>query len=243
MFERVRVTRASEDVVEQVKSAIFSGRFSPGERLPSEREMAEQFGLSRMTIRDALRILESAGMVEIKLGAAGGAFVREPNLDPFHNSLSSMLRFKKATILELAEARKIVETATAELAAQRATAEDLEALRRAVDSAKIAREEGDPHYMPHSVDFHVALARAARNHVLNLTVNSFRTLLANVLEKLLPTPDMAERALHDHWEIYKAVEARDGAKARRLMAEHLSYFEDKVRALEGTDFKRLRSDV
>ena len=232
MFQKVKIARASEEVIKQVENAIFSGRFSPGERLPSERELAEQFGLSRMTIRDALRVLESTGLVQIKVGAGGGTFVREPNLDQFSNSLSSMLRFKKTTILELAEARKVVETATAELAAQRATAEDLEALLHAVESARQALESGDPHYMPHSLDFHVALARAARNHVLNLTVNSFRTLLAEVLEKLLPTPDMAERAVRDHWAIYEAVQAHDGPKARQLMAEHLSYFEDKVRALQ-----------
>lgn len=231
MFRKVRVGRASEDVVEQIEQVILSGQLQPGDRLPSERELAEQFGLSRMTIRDALRILESTGFIEIKLGAGGGAFIREPNFDPLSNSLSSMLKFKKATILELAEARKIVETATAELAAQRATAEDLEALRLAVESAKQAYESGDSNYTPqYSVDFHAALAQAAKNYVLDLTVNSFRTLFYEVLEQLLPTSDMAERAIRDHWAIYKAIEARDSERARQLMTEHLGYFETKVQA-------------
>lgn len=231
MFRKVRVSRASEDVVDQIEEAILSGQLPPGDRLPSERELAEQFGLSRMTIRDALRVLESTGFIEIKLGAGGGAFVREPNFAPLSNSLSSMLKFKKATILELAEARKIVETATAELAAQRATDEDLEALRLAVETAREAYETGNSNYTPqHSVDFHAALARAAKNYVLDLTVNSFRTLFYEVLEQLLPTSDMAERAIKDHWAIYKAIEAHDGEQARQLMTEHLRYFEDKVQA-------------
>ncbi|MFQ5613354.1 MAG: FadR/GntR family transcriptional regulator [Anaerolineae bacterium] len=235
-FRKVRVGRASEDVVAQIEQVILSGQLSPGDRLPSERELAEQFGLSRMTIRDALRVLESTGYVEIKVGAGGGAFVREPNFDPLSNSLSSMLRFKKATILELAEARKIVETATAELAAKRATAEDLEALRQAVETARQSFETGDSLYTPqHSVDFHAALAKAAKNYVLDLTVNSFRTLFYRVLEELLPTSDMAERAIRDHWAIYQAIEAGDGERARQLMTEHLNYFENKVRAL-GEDF-------
>lgn len=233
MFRKVRVARASEDVVEQIEQAILSGQLPPGDRLPSERELAEQFGLSRMTIRDALRVLESIGFIEIKLGAGGGAFVREPNFAPLNHSLSSMLKFKKATILELAEARKIVETATAELAAQRATAEDLEALRRAVETARQAYETGDSAYSPqHSVDFHGALAKAAKNYVLDLTVNSFRTLFYEVLEQLLPTSDMAQRAITDHWAIYKAIEARDARRARELMIEHLRYFEDKVQAMQ-----------
>ncbi len=239
MFRKVRVGRASEEVVEQVQQAIFSGQLSPGDRLPSERELAEQFGLSRMTIRDALRLLESGGLIEIKVGASGGAFVREPNFDSLSNSISSMLKFKKATVLELAEARKVIETATAELAAQRATAEDLQTLRRAVETARQALDSGDPYYMPHSVEFHVALARAAQNYVLYLTVNSFRTLFFNVLKQLLPTSDMAERAVKDHWAIYQAIEARNPAQARQLMAEHLAYFENKVRALQdGPLFER-----
>lgn len=233
MFRKVRVGRASEDVVEQIEQAVLSGQLQPGDRLPSERELAEQFGLSRMTIRDALRVLESIGFIEIKLGAGGGAFVREPNFAPLNHSLSSMLKFKKTTILELAEARKIIETATAELAAQRATAEDLEALRLAVETAKHAYENGDSAYSPqYSVDFHVALAKAAKNYVLDLTVNSFRMLFYGVLEQLLPTSDMAQRALTDHWAIYKAIEAGDAQRARELMIEHLSYFEDKVQAIQ-----------
>lgn len=233
MFRKVRVARASADVAEQIEQLIHSGQLSPGDRLPSERELAEQFGLSRMTVRDGLRMLEANGLIEIKVGANGGAFVREPNFAPLNHSLSSLLKFKKATILELAEARKIIETATAELAAQRATAEDLEALRSAVETARQAYESGDSTYSPqHSVDFHAALAKAAKNHVLDLTVNSFRTLFYEVLEQLLPTSDMAQRAITDHWAIYKAIEAGDAQRARELMIEHLGYFENKVQAMQ-----------
>lgn len=231
MFQRVRVGKVSEAVVKQVQEAIFSGQLEPGDRLPPERELAEQFGLSRMSVRLALRTLESAGLVEIRVGSSGGAFIREANFDPLRETLASMLRSKKASILDLAEARKIVETATAELAAQRATEEDLQALREAVEAARRSFKSGDPNYGPHSVNFHAALARAAKNHVLDLTVQSFRAFFSDVLEKFLPTPDMAERALADHWEMYKAVEARDSARARQIMSEHLAYFENKVKAL------------
>jgi DNA-binding FadR family transcriptional regulator len=232
MFKKVQVGRASDEAVEQIEQAIYAGKLTPGDRLPPERELAEIFGLSRMTIRDALRILESNGLVEIRLGANGGAFVREPNFGSLSHSISSMIKFKRATLLELAEARKIIETATAELAAKRATEEDLEAMRLAVEEADEAFAEDDTYYMPHSVAFHVALAKAANNYLLELTVQSFRTLFFNVLEQLLPTTDMAERAITDHRAIYEAVKARDGALARRLMAEHLTYFEQQLTALE-----------
>lgn len=237
MFQRVRVGRVSEEVVKQVQEAIFSGELAPGDRLPPERELAEQFGLSRMSVRDALRRLESSGLVEIKVGSNGGAFTREPNFDPLRETLSSMLRWKKANILELVETRKIVETAVAGLAAQRANKEDLREMREAIEAAQRALSSGQPNYGPHSVKFHAALAKAAKNHVLNLTVRSFRGWFSDVLEKLLTTADMAERAIADHWELYKAIEAHDAERARELMAQHLAYFEKKVKKLGDNLFK------
>ena len=140
MFQRVRVGKVSEEVVKQVQEAIFAGLLEPGDRLPPERELAEQFGLSRMSVRLALHTLESTGLVEIRVGSSGGAFIREPNFDPLRETLASMLRSKKASILDLAEARKIVETATAELAAQRATDDDLLGhVVHAVDDALVDR--------------------------------------------------------------------------------------------------------
>ncbi len=183
MFQRVRVGKVSEEVVKQVQEAIFAGLLEPGDRLPPERELAEQFGLSRMSVRLALHTLESTGLVEIRVGSSGGAFIREPNFDPLRETLASMLRSKKASILDLAEARKIVETATAELAAQRATDDDLQALRGVVEAARRSFESGNLNYGPHSVNFHAALARAAKNHVLTLQCSRsavcFRTYLRN----------------------------------------------------------------
>ena len=237
MFQRVHVGRVSEEVVKQVQEAIFSGELAPGDRLPPERELAEQFGLSRMSVRDALRRLESSGLVEVKVGSNGGAFIREPNFDPLRETLSSMLRWKKANILELVETRKIVETAVAGLAAQRANKEDLREMREAIEAAQRALSSGQPNYGPHSVKFHAALAKAAKNHILSLTVRSFRGLFSDVLEKLLPTADMAKRAIADHWELYKAIEAHDGERARELMAQHLAYFEKKVKKLGDNLFR------
>ncbi|MEE8586640.1 MAG: FadR/GntR family transcriptional regulator [Acidobacteriota bacterium] len=232
LFRKVRVARASEEVVKQVEEAVFSGRLSPGDRLPPERELAEKFGLSRMTIRDALRVLESTGLVKIKVGAGGGAFVREPNLDTFENSLSAMLRARKVSLLDLAEARNIIETATAELAAKRASKKDIEAMRAAVDEAAKALEEDNQQFMPHSVSFHGLLAKASKNHILELTVSSLRSLFSNALEQLSPSPEMAQRAVRDHRAILRAIEAGDGTKARQAMTAHLAFFEKKIREFQ-----------
>ncbi len=233
MFKPVRVSRASADVVEQIKGEIFSGRLTAGDRLPSEKELAEQFGLSRVTIRDALRILESHGLVQIKVGAGGGAFVADPSVEPLTQTLSNLLRLNKISLGELVEARKIIEAATVELAAQRATPADVRLLEAALGGAQSALAAGDLHYMPHSVEFHVAIALAAHNQVLHFTVNSFRTMFYEVLEKLLPTENMARRAASDHAQILDAIRTRRPEQARRLMLGHLQYFEDQLREKTG----------
>ncbi len=228
MFRPVRVTRASEEIVHQVKALIFGGRLGPGDPLPSEKDLAEEFGLSRVTVRDALRVLESQGLIEIKVGARGGAFVASPSTHPVSESLANMLRLKRATFQDLGEARLLVEPHVAFLAAQRATPEDMRAMEEAVTGARGARAAGDPYFIPSSVAFHIALAEAAKNPVLLFAVDSFRTLFHEALAALLPADDMAARAIADHQRILDAIRARDADAARRLMHDHLSYFAARV---------------
>ena len=236
-FRPVRVARASEEVVQQIKARILDGRLAPGDHLPSEKDLTEQFGLSRITIRDALRVLESEGLIEIRVGARGGAFVARPNADRVGESLTNLLRLQQITITELVEARLAVEPYVALLAAERATPEDIAAMGRAVADARTARESGDQRFMPHSVAFHIALAEAAKNQALLFTVNSIRAPFHAALARLLPADDMAERAITDHRQILAAIKAHDGARAQRLMHEHIAYFARRVgkpRSLRGT---------
>src|ERR671937_422816 len=154
VFEPIRRPRASGEIVAQIERAIFGGQLSPGDRLQSERELAEEFGVSRITVRDALRILEARGLIKVKVGASGGAFVSEANMDRVAESLSTMLRLRRMTLSELAEARKVVETATVELAAERATTKDIAMLRDVVERGKAALRDRDSHLQV-SMDFHV----------------------------------------------------------------------------------------
>jgi GntR family transcriptional repressor for pyruvate dehydrogenase complex len=232
LFRTVRTTRASQDIVQQVKSHIFAGKLAPGDRLPTEKELAEQFGLSRITVRDALRVLESQGLISIKVGAGGGAFVSDPaNTQSANELITDLLRLQRATSQELVEARIVIETAIVSFAAERATPEDLAAMQEAINAAHAARTAGKSHFTPYSVDFHIALAKAAKNQVLQFTVDSFRTLFYETLEKLMPNELMAQRAIEDHQSLLDAIAAHDPARARQIMREHLSYFEERARKL------------
>ncbi|HKX18142.1 MAG TPA: FadR/GntR family transcriptional regulator [bacterium] len=230
MFQPIRIARASNGIIYQIKESIFAGDLPPGHALPSEKELAEQFRVSRITVRDALRVLESQGLIQIKVGARGGAFVASPSADPVSESLTNMLRLKQATLVDLVEARILVEPHVAAIAAQRATPDDLAAMERAIAAAREARASGDRYFIPNSVAFHLALAEAARNPVLLFAVNSFRALFHEALSALLPADDMAERAIADHQKILDAIRARDGERARDVMREHLSYFSERVGA-------------
>lgn len=232
MFQPVRIARASQEIVDQIRASILSSQLPPGERLPTEREMAEQFRVSRITVRDALRVLESQGLVAIKVGAGGGAFVAKPSVGPVSELMTDLLRRNKASIRELVEARMIIETNIAGLAAERATPDDLVAMEQAIAQAREGDAAGDPHFTPHSVEFHVALAQAAKNDFLLFTVNSFRSLFYEVLEKLIPAPDMSERAIEDHQKILDALKGRQATRARELMREHLAYFQARVQKMD-----------
>ncbi len=227
-FRPVRVVRASDEVVQQIKALIFSGRLAPGDQLPSEKDLTEQFGLSRITVRDALRVLESEGLIEIRVGARGGAFVARPSTQRVSDSLTTLLRLRQITIQELIEARLVVEPHVASLAAKRATAGDIDAMAQAVTNARAAREAGDPRFMPHSIAFHLALAEAAKNQALLFAVSSFRTPFHEALAALLPADDMAERAIADHQQILDAIKTRDGDRAQQVMHEHIAYFAKRV---------------
>src|SRR3979411_1052358 len=116
----IRPTRASSDVIAQIRRAILSGQYRPGDRLPTEREMARQFGVSRVTVRDALRALEAAGLLEIRVGGQGGPYVKEPDPARLAESLRTHFHLQGTTFAELAEARLALETTAARLAAERA---------------------------------------------------------------------------------------------------------------------------
>ena len=231
MFEKVKLGRASDKVVDQITHVIASGQLSPGDRLPSERELADRFGLSRMTVRDALRVLESRGLIAIKVGASGGAFVREPNLDLFTESLTTVIQSQKADYMELAEARKIVEMAVVELAAKRATRADIKAMKAAVEEGKLALEEERP-MTEASVAFHAALGRASGNFILNLMMESFRAFFSDALDHILPDGARSPKGVKEHEIIAEAVAEGDTERAMEIMNRHLQRFEKMVRKFE-----------
>ncbi len=222
-FTAIRPTRASSDVIEQIRLAILAGRLQPGDRLPTERELAAQFGVSRVTVRDALRALEAGGLVRVKVGSGGGPYVAEPDIDLLSTALANHLHLRGTTVGELAEARMALETTAARLAAARADGDDLARMRTALDP---------PHDRPagrttaaRSVDFHTALVAAAHNQALLAMWAATRVLTREAMnlmhERLPDTPDVARRV---HGLLYEAIARRDPEAAVEIVREHMEDF-------------------
>src|SRR3954449_12278325 len=136
MFAPIAVTRASSSIADQIRQAIVTGKLTQGSRLPPERELAEQFGVSRVTVRDALRALEAMGLLEVRVGARGGAFVTVPSGSIMGQTMSDMMMMQALSPADIVEARLVVELGTVTLACARATDEDIELMRQLGERAK-----------------------------------------------------------------------------------------------------------
>jgi GntR family transcriptional regulator, transcriptional repressor for pyruvate dehydrogenase complex len=223
-------------VIAQIRRAILSGQFRPGDRLPTEREMAQQFGVSRVTVRDALRALEANGLVRVKVGGQGGPYVAEPDISLLSDSIGTHLHLRGTTFQELAEARQALETTAARLAAQRATQEDLAALEAAIHGPirpplgdalpdRARSGSGEPPSAASSLDFHTALVIAAHNQALLAMFRATRALIQAAFDQLhAQQPDMADAARKTHGDLYAAIANRDSERAAALMRQHLEEF-------------------
>jgi DNA-binding FadR family transcriptional regulator len=221
LFEPVAPTRASSAIADQIRAAIVGGRLGTGDRLPPERELAEQFGVSRVTVRDALRALEATGLVKVRVGAHGGAFVTAPTSALVAQAMSDMMAMAAVTPDEVVEARLVVELGTVTLACQRATEDDLEQLRGLCDHAR-EQLAAKKYTRELSWRFHALVAHAAHNGAVEGLAHSFRTTLSlHPLRVREPRARSHALTVDEHFRIYEAIERRDGEAARREMAAHL----------------------
>ena len=234
LFEPVATARISSAIVDQIRELISSGRLSVGDRLPSERELAEQFSVSRVTVRDALRSLEAVGLLRIKVGANGGAFLRAPSSAEAGRGMSDMLLMAQLSPEDVAEARLVLELNTVMLAVRRADPEDIRALRSICERAASLLSTGE--YDVHlSWDFHERLAVATHNPALAMIHHAFRGPLSMARARAREPAGVAHRrTVEEHTELVDALEARDAERARAILAHHLvraTNLEDRLSSL------------
>lgn len=230
LFSPVSTGRVSAEIVDRIKAAIRAGALAPGDQLPPERDLTKQLGVSRVSVRDALRMLEANGLIEVRVGARGGAFVTAPAPRLVGEGLADMLLLADVDAAQVTEVRMIFELGLLELACERATEEDVTALREICDraDATIAAGSYDPAL---SAEFHTRLARCTHNEALALFAESFQAPLASSLRRAREADPVAGAVgALEHRAIAEAVAAHDAAGARRIMAEHLGRTASRVEA-------------
>ena len=217
-FQPVRRTRVYEAVAAQIQAQIAEGRLRPGDRLPPERELAEAFGVSRDSVRDAIRVLELAGLVVPRQGE--GTVVRELTLDSVVSPLASALLQRKDLLADLLDARRIIEPALAYRAAQRAGDEDIQAMAEILRRQAAKVRAGEPG-IDEDTAFHYRLATAARNQVILKVMDVLMDLLREGRARSLQAQGRPERSLEGHRRILAALRRRDPEAAKRAMEQHL----------------------
>ena len=217
LFQPVRRSRVSEDIIRQIQDLIAAEHLQPGDRLPGERELAEAVSVSRQSVREALRVLDYLGVVMVRPGE--GTFVATTPPSPVDPSVYSLLS-ERSFLLDLLEARRILEERIVHLAARRATREDLDAM----DDALTARERGlgaGKHDVAGDLAFHTQLAELTGNPVLTSVMRHLSELWLRSREKTGRRPTSPHKALQFHRQILQAVRRRQPTAARRALRRHL----------------------
>jgi GntR family transcriptional regulator, transcriptional repressor for pyruvate dehydrogenase complex len=224
-FEPVRPVRAYQGIVEQVEDRVLRGQLRPGERLPSEREMTAQFGVSRSTVREALRVLESDGLVRSRPGDPHGPEVLPFSPATLRKSVTRLVRVDEVGLGELVQFRMLLEGSANLLVARLASDEELAAMDAALAAMEAALERGYEEFSQADVAFHDTVARASRSTLIQVCSDVVRgVVLGLISHKIADSPDRREQmaqSVRHHGEVLDAVRRRDGPRAARLARESL----------------------
>lgn len=226
-FEAVHNDSLSGRIVSQVKAALFAGQLKSGDFLGSEASLAERFEVSRMAVRDALHGLEAAGIVEIRMGAKGGAWIAQANAERFADALAIQLELIGVSVDELLDSQIAIEVMAADLAATAATEDDLGRMRTALE--RLGGRRGDAaSFTEAAMEFHQTVVEASHNRALTVQFKGLRLLL-QPLYTSTNRPEVMDRVIASHRSLLSAIQARDADGAREIMLARLRQIHTSIR--------------
>ena len=225
MFKPIKKAKVYEEIVAKIKDMVEKGRFKAGDQLPVERELAEVFRVSRSSVREALRSLESQGFIESRQG--DGTYIASKPIESLVSPLASVILTEKDDQMELFEMRRMIEPDLAYLAAERATEEEIEMMAEVLDiqEEQIARGESGKDV---DKNFHYIMARAAKNKALMRITDNIIDLLAESREQYLQVEGRPQKSILRHREVLEAIRLRDPERAEKCMLEHLMDIETSL---------------
>jgi GntR family transcriptional repressor for pyruvate dehydrogenase complex len=226
MFKSIKHTKISDEIISQIKSQISEGMLKPGDRLPPERELVKEFGVSRPSLREALNSLVAMGFLEVK---GKRTFIKSVASESMQDPLSLLIKTDTQKIFDLIEVRKAIEAWGAFLAAQRATEEDIIQLENILEEMRKAFEEGQS-WEKQDADFHLAIAQATHNTIQTHMMSTIYDLLKESIARVFKDRAKVKKLLDHHHRIFSAIKNHSPEKARERTLEHLNYVETEVKS-------------
>jgi len=223
IFNKVRTKKVYVKIVEQIRDLIKEGKLKPGDKLPPEQVLAENFGTSRPSVREALSALEILGITESRGGK--GNYIMDASRSPLYEQKIMELE-KEESPFEILEARKVLEIEIVDLAAKRATKEDIDVIYESLHKMESAKSN-IPEMMEFDKEFHMNIAKAAHNNLLFSLMDYLNNLLkeelwVNMKEKTWNLPGYPQKYLKEHSEIFNAIKNKDSKNARKQVYHHLA---------------------
>ena len=221
LFKALPSKRAFDEIADQIKDLIYSKTLKPGDKLPPERDLATQFGTGRMAVREALRILEQSGLIVVKQGSEGGAFVKEADTTMATEIISGLIRRSSLTMEDVMEVRIKFEMAVLEAAIGKIGESDMEILQKRIDDAEIMIREDREGIRPLNpfllgetyADFHLVLARATKNPVYEIIMDCLMRVSHGVITQQMIPSERFKEHLEFHKNLYNALKNRDATIA------------------------------
>lgn len=233
--EPIKIKRLSEIIESHIMDLILRGEVAAGERLPTEKEIGTQFGVSIVTVREALKGLEVSGFIERKKGKGGGVFATQPKSEFVKHSLFTFLTTQKFSSEHLTQLRLVLEPFTVKLAAQKIERSEIRMLEKNVRYCEANISEiSTSERKQRNIEFHRLIAEATKNPVLTLTIDYVMDFLFNFkIKNLVYSPDFALSTIQGHWDILAMLKARDANGAEKAMICHLQKVEEFFSEDEG----------
>ena len=233
LFSPVKANKKSDNVYNQLFSLISSGKLTPGDKIPSERELAAELRISRQSIREALNRAEVMGLIKVRQGE--GSFILSSVKGALKPPLTLIIEQEAARIFDFLEIRKLVEGWCAEKAALEATAEELQGMQEILEKMKKVAAK-DKQWEELDLELHLSFAKATHNviavHIMEALKVNFGPFFK--FTKSMPSSEKLEVLWQHHYEIFQAIERRDPETAKHKVIEHLNFIEEKLKEDMGT---------
>ena len=235
----VVVPKAADILADQLREMIVSGRLAPGSFLPTERQLVTDSGLSRTSVRDALRVLESEGLITTKVGRSGGSMITLPGREAVARAVELFVRTHGIRLESLLDCRVAVEPTLAALAARHRTAEQLKGIEE-IHAEFVDSVENVQAYKAINLDWHLAVARASQNEPLTALIEAVSRPVRDAMDyQDVTTIELRHSAIAAHGKIMEALRAQDSESAMRRMQRHVSGYRD-VAMMDGAEARRDR---